>query len=147
VIAIKSLKQLALLQNLEVAPDLGKVWQRWQTPLANYTELELRSDGKRIDLITLSEDLSAVDEFFAILEDRGTSQKELTTMIALTNFGAGCVVGMKLPVAGSVSGGEMYIRGAVPLSEVEYFLEQRGVEGSGQREPECGGFTLGEYQP
>ncbi|MEQ8997770.1 MAG: hypothetical protein RID53_14850 [Coleofasciculus sp. B1-GNL1-01] len=124
---IERLRQLCSLQSLEVTQDIDEVLHRLRNPLAEYAELELRSDGKHVDLITLSEDPNAVDEFLAILKDRGTPEADCAIMIALANFGAGCVVGMKLPIAGSVSGGEMYIRGAIPLSEVEYFLAQRGV--------------------
>ena len=124
---IKLVKKLASLQGIEVAQDLGNVFRRLKTPLSNYTELEFRSDGKRIDLITLSDDINAVDEFLAILKDRGTSQAELATMMALSNFGAGSTIGMKLPVAGSLMGGEMYVRTAIPLAEVAYFFKQRGV--------------------
>jgi hypothetical protein len=124
---IATLRTLSALQGLNLAKDIDAVVKRLQTPLASYTELEFRSDGQRIDLITLSDDQNAVDAFLAILEDRGSSKAELAAMIALSNFGAGCVVGMKLPVAGSVIGGEMYIRTAISLPEVKYFLEQRGL--------------------
>ncbi|MEQ9359903.1 hypothetical protein [Coleofasciculus chthonoplastes] len=124
---IKPLKKLASFQDLEVVPDLDKVLGQLYPALANYTELEFRSDGKRIDLITLSNDLDAVDDFLSVLGDRGTTKAELLTMTALSNFGAGSVIGMKLPVAGSVIGGEMYVRAAISLAEVEYFLKQHGV--------------------
>jgi hypothetical protein len=122
------LQQLAALQNLAVGPDVKEVVSRLREPLKHYAELEFRSDGKRIDLITLSNEPNAVATFLSILQERGTTENELATCKALLRFGAGKVVGMKLPIAGPTAGGELYIRGALPLSEVTYFLERLGVK-------------------
>ena len=121
------LQHLAALQSLAVAPDVKKVVTRLQTQLEHYAELEFRSDGKRIDLVTLSADPDAVALFLTLLQERGSTETELAAPKALLRFGSGKVVGMKLPIAGPTTGGEIYIRGALPLSEGLYFLERYGV--------------------
>ena len=119
--------QLAALQDLVVAPDVDQVARCLREPLEQYAELEFRSDGERIDLITLSDDPHAVDAFMAILCERGCSDEERAAPQALLRFAAGKVVGLKLPVAGPTAGGEVYVRGALPLPEVIYFMARHGV--------------------
>jgi hypothetical protein len=118
---------LAALQNLPVHPDTEAILHRLQPVLENYTELEFRHDAKRIDLITLSDKPAEVAAFLEVLTLRGFSREELAVMVDLMDFGAGKVNGMKLPVAGQVRSGELYLRGAIDLDEAFYFLGKYGV--------------------
>lgn len=121
------LQRLASLQNLSIAQDINTVVDRLQSQLEHYAELEFRSDAKRIDLITLSDDPATVNKFLTILQDRGATETGLAPPQNLLRFGAGKTVGMKLPIAGPIIGGEIYIRGALPIAEVSYFLKQHDV--------------------
>lgn len=119
------IRELAGVQNLAPAGDLETVLKQLGAPLEQYTELEFRSDHKRIDLVTLHRETSQVRAFLDVLQARGND--DLTMPEALLRFATGKVMGMKLPVAGSVAGGELYARGAIPLKEVQFFLKQRGI--------------------
>ncbi len=125
---IDVLQQLVNLQNLNIVSDIDQIVNQLQKPFENYAELEFRSDGKQIDLITLSNDLKVVNTFVEILEGRGTTANELSHLKALIRFGAGKVIGMKLPLTEPTNGGEIYIRGALPLEEVNPFLSRHGVK-------------------
>jgi hypothetical protein len=116
------LRDLAALQGLPAAPDFAGVWAALAEPLTQYAELELRSDSRRIDLITLSEDPAALLRFLDCLQARGVPQVGLAAARALAHFASDKVIGMKLPVAGPLTGGEMYVRGALPLAAVGRFL-------------------------
>ncbi|MDQ7024012.1 MAG: hypothetical protein Q9P01_20950 [Anaerolineae bacterium] len=119
-----TLAQLADLQQLVIAPDLGHILETLKTPLAQYTELEFRSDAKRIDLITLSDNPTDIQTFIKLLSERGTSDEAIAVATRLAQFGMGKVMGMKIPVTGLPQGGEIYIRGALMLlNEVRYLLK------------------------
>ena len=122
------LQQLADLQGLAVAPDIEEVFAQLHQPLEHYAELELRSDGKCIDLITLSDQPHIPAQFLEFIETRGASTEALAPAHDLLRFGAGKVVGMKLPIAGVLAGGEVYLRGAIPLAEATYFLRKNQVD-------------------
>ncbi len=124
---LDKLTQLAEFHQLLVAPDINNVARRLAPALERYCEWELRSDGTRIDLVTLTEDHSTVGEFLATLSARGSREDQLNSLKALARFGAGAVVGMKLPIAGRCEGGELYVRAALPVQEVGPFLERQGV--------------------
>jgi len=125
---VDTLSQLAELDGLELADDLGNVGDRLDTALERYAELELRSDGRRIDLITLNKSPRVVTDFVAVLEDRGIPAEDVQRLSALGRFGAGATLGMKLPVAGPLSLGELYVRTALPLDEGQTYLERHGAD-------------------
>ncbi|MBZ0304316.1 MAG: hypothetical protein K8J31_31560 [Anaerolineae bacterium] len=123
------LDQLADLQGLTAAADLDSVIAHLHQPLEHYAELELRSDGRRIDLITLSDQPEVPAHFLDLVQTRGALPPEAAAAaVDLLRFGAGKVVGMKLPLAGPLAGGEVYLRGAIPLAEAAYFLRKNQVE-------------------
>jgi hypothetical protein len=127
-IDIDTLERLADLEGLHLADDLGAVGDRLGSALERYAELELRSDGRRIDLVTLERSPSVVSEFVGLLEDRGIAAEDIEQLSALGRFGAGANIGMKLPVAGPLSSGELYVRTALPLDEGQTYLERRGAD-------------------
>ncbi len=120
------LAALAEVQDLPLADDLDRAVELVSGPLRRHLELELRSDCTRIDVVTLTEK-QETSGFFELLTERGATEEQLATGRALTRFGAGAVLGMKFPVAGPTSGGEIYIRRGLPISEVAYFLGRHGV--------------------
>jgi hypothetical protein len=124
------IRELASLQKLAPADDLDRALARLEPALRRYHELEFRSDGRRIDLITMTDDAQLADAFFELLTDRGQPPDELATVRALRRFGPcspGSEVGLKLPVAGDVHGAEVYVGRCYPLAEVCYFLQRRGA--------------------
>lgn len=124
-----TLDRLADLQGLALADDLAVVGERLGTALERYAELELRSDGGAIDLVTLEESATAVTDFLAVLEDRGVAAEDRRRLSALGRFGAGATLGMKLPVAGPLDSGELYVRTVLPLTEARGYLDRRGADG------------------
>jgi hypothetical protein len=126
-IDVDVLNRLADLAGLDVADDLGDLGDRLGTALERYAELELRSDGRRIDLVTLEKSPTVVAEFVTVLEDRGIAPENVERLSALGRFGAGATIGMKLPVAGSLDSGELYVRAVLPLAESRSYLERHGV--------------------
>jgi hypothetical protein len=121
------LRQLAEFQNLELAPDAEAVIEYLRPLLENYAELEFRSDARRLDLITLSRQPAEVERFLEVLAGRGFSADDLAVPYDLMQFGAGKTIGMKLPLAGPLDSGEVYLRGALLLDEAAYYLGKYGV--------------------
>jgi len=122
--------RLAKLHGLEPVSDVASLPERLSTAFERYLEVELRSDGSRIDLVTLTESVDALDAFLSVLSDRGLDDEALSPLRAVARFGAGHVMGMKLPIAGDPLRGEVYVRGAIALEEACAFLERRGVSQS-----------------
>lgn len=117
------LAEIAALQGLTPVADVERVFVRLRQPLEAYNEIEFRSDGKRIDLITLSDDAAVATLFFEIAQTRGVTDAALAVPRALLRFGAGKMVGFKLPIAGPATGGEIYIRGALAQPMLSAFLQ------------------------
>lgn len=125
--SVDVLNRLANLEGIEIAEDLHDLGNRLGPALERYAELELRSDSRRIDLITLETSPAMVAEFASVLEDRGIAPEHVERISALGRFGAGSTIGMKLPVAGPLDSGELYVRAALPLAEVQSYLERHGA--------------------
>lgn len=123
-------QSLADLQKLTTAPDLNQIEDRLRSSLRNYAELEFRSDAKRLDLITLSREPAVLTRFFALLKKRGFAEDAFKIPQALVNLANGRVIGMKLPIAGPLQSGELYVRGATPLDAVAMLLSTYGVPDS-----------------
>jgi len=121
------IERLALCQALIVADDIGRIEQVLKSALDTYTELAFRSDGRRIDLITVSNDPAVGQSYFNLLEQRGASEKAIAGCQRFLQLGRGKTIIFKLPVAGPLEGGEVYIRGALPLAELFSTLEQDSV--------------------
>ena len=122
------LKELAQLQALDLAADSQTILDQLRPCMQRYAELEMRPDGSRIDLITLSDQLKEIDLFLDILRKRMPGEEGISRVNSLINFGAGHTMGMKLPLAGDLAQGELYIRGALPFEEVRFFLSNQGVK-------------------
>jgi hypothetical protein len=122
------LEKIATLQNLAIASDIHDVIRIMREPLSHYAELELRSDGTKIDLITLSAEQHIPTFFLELLRKRGKNEMQLNSCIDLLRFGEKKVKGMKLPIAGSLTEGEVYVRGAIALDEVIPYLKNCNVE-------------------
>lgn len=135
---IEEIRDLCSLQGLDPSPDLSEVTRVLAEPLRRYQELELRiaahrpgapapPDAGRIDLVTLHEDPAVIEDFLGLLARRGAGPQAVARARSLVRFGTGHVLGMKLPVAGTATGGEVYVRGALPFGEVGYLLARHGV--------------------
>jgi len=61
------------------------------------------------------------------LKRRGIDSAALAAPLAVVRSADGRGIGLKMPVAGSLDGGELYVRGARPLAEVATFLRERGA--------------------
>lgn len=125
--------QAAELQGLSLAPDIEKVVHQLRPELEGYAELEIRSDARRIDLITITERLEAVNTLLKIIKERGAAEEDLLLAQHLKRYGTGKTFGMKVPITGTQSGGELYIRGAMPIAAGAYLLERHipGIEATG----------------
>jgi hypothetical protein len=121
----ETLERLAALEDVELADDLDAVGEQLGDVLDRYTELELRSDARRIDLITLTKSPAAISDYVGVLEQRGIAAERVDPLSELGRFGVGSFLGMKLPVAGPVDSGELYVRGAMPLEETLGYLDRR----------------------
>ncbi len=122
-----TLSQLAAVQGVELAPDLALIETCLAGPLARYRELELRPEGGRIDLVTLTEAHAGVAGLLELLEARQASASARSRLAALARFGAGHTLGMKIPLSAGTAGGELYVRGALPVAELRHFLQRQGV--------------------
>lgn len=122
---VATLREVAALQDLDLAPDLSGLSDRLADPLERYVEFELRSDGRRIDLVTTTESPTAVREYCEFLEERGLQEGAVDPLADLGRFGAGRTIGLKLPVAGPLDSGELYVRTALPLAELRRYLDGR----------------------
>lgn len=127
-IDLDTLNRLADVESLDIADDLETIGDRLDTALEGYAEFELRSDGRRIDLVTLEKSPSVVSDFVAVLEGREIAAEDIERLSGLGRFGAGATLGMKLPVAGSLDSGELYVRTVLPLAEGRGYLERRSVD-------------------
>lgn len=125
--ALSIISELAALQGLALVADVERIFVQLRQPLEAYNEIEFRSDGKRIDLITLSSDPAVATLFFQLAQARGIAEQGLLLPRALVRFGAGKVVGFKVTIAGPDAGGEIYIRGAQAQPKLKAFLEQHHV--------------------
>ncbi|MBN1316572.1 MAG: hypothetical protein JXA42_13935 [Anaerolineales bacterium] len=123
------IERLAKRQALQAAGDISRIERVLKTALDTYTELEFHSDGRRIDLITVSGDPNMRQAFFELLEQRGVNETAIAGSWRFLQFGRGKTTIYKLPVAGPSVGGEVYIRGALPLDEVINCLEHDSVGG------------------
>lgn len=124
---LERLEALARLQGLRLGEDTSAVLERLEGPLRRHAEIELRSDGGRIDLVTLSRDPDDVAAFLSLLSERGVSPEESAPLHTLARFGGGHTIGMKLPIAGPSGCGEVYVRGALPIAEAGQFLGRQGL--------------------
>lgn len=122
----QAIEPLAALQALSVAQDLDAIEVDFADDLARFAQLEFRDDGRRIDLIFGTREPGVVDRWAARLESRGVTAAALATPLAVARLAGGRGIGLKLPVAGPVDSGELYVRGAMPIAEVCAFLRAHG---------------------
>lgn len=118
---------LAMSQALKAAEDIEQIEKVLTAELHTYTELEFRSDGRSIELITVSRDPNTSIKFFELLELRGVDPTALADCRRFLQFGRGKAIIYKLPVAGTLDKGEVYIRGALPLKDVIPYLETESI--------------------
>lgn len=137
-----ALQELADRLDLDLAADLVPVTNRLQAALERYAELELRSDGRRVDLVTLTRSTSVVEEFLAVLDDRGLDDEVRRRLSALGRFGAGAPIGLKLTVAGPLDPGELYVRNRMPIPEVRSHMDRRRAGDGGIETVESVGNAL-----
>lgn len=125
---IELLYQLAAAQNLRPSTNIDLIVGKLRRPLRKYAELEFRSDGRRIDLITLTHKPHEANSFLDLLTELGHPKEHLANAESLLRLGTKQTVGMKIPVAGSNSGGELYLRGAVALPRLLEFLSLQATD-------------------
>lgn len=124
---VELLQRLAEPQGLKPVDHIDQITRELRGPLGNYAEVEFHSDGRRIDLITLTQNPAEVEAFLLLLQRIGTAEEHLSGVRSLLNFGVGYTIGMKLPIAGDEIGGEIYLRGAIPLNRVQVFLDKHSA--------------------
>lgn len=122
----QAIEPLAALQGLPVALDLDSIEADFADNLARFAQLEFRDDGRRVDSIFGTRDPGVVDRWAARLERRGVTAAALARPLAVARLAGGRGIGLKLPVAGPLDSGELYVRGAMPLDEVCAFLRAHG---------------------
>ncbi|AGB17238.1 hypothetical protein Halru_2661 [Halovivax ruber XH-70] len=126
---LPKLRKLAKLEELLISHDIFYLQNTFSKQLKHHCEYALRSDGERIDIITsdlISEDrgrsnesLGIIDSYINILLRRGVGVEDVEATCELAKLAHDRVL-VKLPVAGNVESGELYVQDLRVADVIEF---------------------------